>query len=71
MSAHMIVVGTEQVDSSVAESLADDHGAVVVNTDDGCVESPTRSLDVPVIGDDETPLATLRETDVDAVTSRF
>jgi trk system potassium uptake protein TrkA len=68
---HVIVVGAGQVGSSIAESLTDDHEAAVVSTDNGRVEPLTHSLNVLAIEGDGTPLATLRETDVDAVTSRF
>jgi trk system potassium uptake protein TrkA len=61
----VIIVGAGQVGSSIAESLADDHEVVVIDTDDGRVESLTYSLDVLAIEGDGTSLATLREADIE------
>ncbi len=61
----MIIVGAGQVGSSIAESLADDHEVVVVDTDDGRVESLTYSLDVLAIEGDGTSLSTLREANIE------
>src|SRR5699024_4117707 len=62
----VIIVGAGQVGSSIAESLDDDHEAVVIDTDDSRVEPPTYSLDVLAIEGDGTSPATPREADVGA-----
>ena len=61
---HVIVVGAGQVGSSIAESLADTHDVVVIDTDGERVDALTYDIDVLAIEGDGADLGTLREADV-------
>ncbi|MEZ3143004.1 Trk system potassium transporter TrkA [Halobaculum sp. MBLA0143] len=61
---HVIVVGAGQVGSNIAESLADTHDVVVIDTDGERVDALTYDIDVLAIEGDGADLETLREADV-------